>query len=422
MPPEFRLNFAELEQVQAGLGARFALLGLFPVDYGFILAEACAVWGLPPAEQGDARRSLALLKERKLIEQIAGSTPLFDVPRVVHGLAEVQLRTQAEVRAQGEARLIDYYTDVAAAHSEGRAEDVSAIADVYEAADAALTWAEQAGRLADAAVLARAISHFLYVRRMTSQYRLTLRRGLAAAQQAGRMSDQAWFQREQAVLAASLGQFAEAVSLFEASIAISRELGDDRSVAQGLYEWGRAESALDHYEAARHLMNESMDVMRELHHGVLQPATLHELAGLSIKQGLHAQAQHELEEALNAEIDRGDLAAQAGTLYELGTIAGNRGEAQPAADYLLRSLDLARRRNDRGQGGRTLAALGLIAALANDSHTATRCWLAARALLTTVQAPEAAGVERALTFHLGAPPATLPPDAARLALAEWWGT
>jgi tetratricopeptide (TPR) repeat protein len=415
---QFRLNYTEMEQAQPGLSDRFALLALFPAHYSFPPEEAAALWA---TDATSAAGSLDLLQQRRLVERGPGRDPMYAMPDVVRRLASEYLTNHPALSGPGQERLITCYAAVAAANSEGLPAHIAAITDVYDALTLALTWAEQQQRWADVSVMARALARFFYMRRMTNQYRSMLMRGIYAAQQTRRLDEQAWYLREQGSLAADSGDFDQAIQAFEQSIDICRQLGDERNEAQGLYEWGRAEAARGHYEAARHLINESMDIMRELQHGVLQPATLHDLADLSIKQGLYDQAQREMEEALNAEIDRGDLRAQAATLYQLGELAGDRGRAQQAADYYLRSLVLDRRLKDRRHGGMNLAALGLLAALGNDAPTATRCWVAALALLRGADAPEAADVDRALDRHLGAARQNLPPDAERRALAEWWG-
>src|SRR5439155_5467981 len=118
----------------------------------------------------------------------------------------------------GRTALIAYYAAFAAAHGSGRPGDLSAMADVHEAAGAALAWAEEAGRWADVSALARGLSHFYYMRRMTDEYRAMLQHGLRAAEQAGRARDKAWFLLEQGVLADESGAFAEAIDLIERSV------------------------------------------------------------------------------------------------------------------------------------------------------------------------------------------------------------
>ncbi|HMA38070.1 MAG TPA: tetratricopeptide repeat protein [Chloroflexia bacterium] len=421
MPTPFRLNFAEMDQAQPGLAQRFALLGLFPADYSIALEEASAVWSVDDPATGQVQASLDLLLARRLLDRTSDRVPLYRMPGVVRQLAEGALAAAPDLRRAGETALISYYAAFATAHGEGLPDDITAMADVYDAANTALAWAEQAGRWPAASALARGLCRFLYVRHMGNQYRDLLRRGMYAATEGRQLLDQAWFLREQGGLAAESSQWVLAADFFEQSINICRELGEERGEAQGLYEWGRMEIAQGHYETGRHLMNESMDIMRELQHGVLQPATLHELAELSVKQGHHEQAVRELQEALNAEVDRGDLAAQARTLHELGDLQANRGRSQPAVEYYLRSLTLDRQRQDRYHGGLNLTALGLQAMLASDTNTATRCWLAALALLQAEKAPEAADVDHALDRLLGVARVTLPPDVSRRALAEWWG-
>src|SRR5437773_686635 len=133
MPPRFRLNYREMEQAQPDLPRRFGLLGLFPRDYSFTWAEACALWAPMAPGPGDMWRSLELLREWRLVAQVPGTDRIYRLPSVVRELALAYLAANPEMRVLGEQRLIDYYTAFASAHNGERPEQLSRIADVYEA-------------------------------------------------------------------------------------------------------------------------------------------------------------------------------------------------------------------------------------------------------------------------------------------------
>src|SRR5438067_2289965 len=170
MPPPSRVNFTQLEQAQADLPVRFALLGVFPADYSFSWDEARALWAPAATPAANVEESLALLRRWQLVEPVPGAAAIYRLPRAIYQAAQEYLATHPDVRAQGEQRLIDYYTAFAAAHNGDSPEAISQIADVYEVAGNALTWAEQAGRWDAVIVLARALSRFFYARQMTDEY------------------------------------------------------------------------------------------------------------------------------------------------------------------------------------------------------------------------------------------------------------
>ena len=113
---QFRLNYTEMEQAQAGLSDRFALLALFPAHYSFPPEEAAALWDTDTA---GAAGSLDLLQQRRLVERGPGRDPMYAMPDVVRRLATEYLASHPDLSPPGQERLITYYAAVAAANGEG---------------------------------------------------------------------------------------------------------------------------------------------------------------------------------------------------------------------------------------------------------------------------------------------------------------
>ena len=147
--------------------------------------------------------------------------------------------------------------------------------------------------------------------------------------------------------ACSLGKYAEASRHYEQSLAIRRELGDERGVAATLNNLGIVYLYQQEYESAEPLFHEALQLFRKLGHEGAAASCLSNLAAVHNGTGAYDVAEQSAREALEIFRGAGDQLGIGAALTELGKIAMSKQEIECARSYFEESLALSRALGER---------------------------------------------------------------------------
>jgi len=172
------------------------------------------------------------------------------------------------------------------------------------------------------------------------------------------------------VLAGEQGDYASAKALLEESLAIARELEDNRGVAVSLN--ALAVNARDRGDlaAARSLFEEGLLVWRELGNARDVARLLSNLANVVKLQGDCAHARSLYEECRAIFRELGDRTGVAWSLNHQGDVARDLGDTAAARSFYEESLATFRELGDRWGIAGALADLGNLALEQRDYHAA----------------------------------------------------
>jgi predicted ATPase/transcriptional regulator with XRE-family HTH domain len=214
---------------------------------------------------------------------------------------------------------------------------------------AALAWWQSEASDAGAALrLATALYRFWHVRASLSEGREWLGRVLARDPERA-VPDTADFTQLRAralngaaVLARAQGSYAAAGSLFEESLALVRELGDEWGTANALHNLGSVALYQGDYGRATALLEDSLARWRELADPWGAATALHFLAQAAHYEGDHQRADALGEESLALFRGIGDVRGIAMALRNLASVAYARGNDKRAAVLYEECLPLYR--------------------------------------------------------------------------------
>jgi non-specific serine/threonine protein kinase len=142
--------------------------------------------------------------------------------------------------------------------------------------------------------------------------------------------------------ACQLGRYVEASKHYEESLAIRRELNDERGSAATLNNLGLVHKHQGNHEAARPLFEEALELFRKLKQDRAVAACLTNLAAVHNASGDYAAAEQKASEALETVRSIGDQLGIAASLTELGHVAMSQGQTDTAQSYFEESLALSR--------------------------------------------------------------------------------
>jgi DNA-binding CsgD family transcriptional regulator/tetratricopeptide (TPR) repeat protein len=196
------------------------------------------------------------------------------------------------------------------------------------------------------------------------------------------------------VLARHLDDYPAARSLFEQSLAASREAGDRRGTAVALHSLGRVAYVRGDLATAGALGEESLRLFRELGDRPGAAGALHSLGRVAHLRGDFAEASRRFEAGLGVYSALGDTAGMADALHGLGLNDHLLGEPAAARSRYERSLALFRAVGDRSGVAMALHSLGELATDEGD-HPAARSRLE-----QSLAAAREAGDRRRLAFAL----------------------
>ena len=212
---------------------------------------------------------------------------------------------------------------------------------------AALSWslnahaADAAGadqRAATGLRLAQALTPFWYQRGHATGARRWLERAVElASDDAG--APLAHVAHGLGVLLQQQGEDDAALPLFERSLAIWRDLGDQDHMARELNSIGITRRSLGDLDSARSSFEDSVAIARELRSDARLATALSNLGVMEIDAGNLERAMDVLHEALMLDRKRGDTWGAAITQHSLAAASLRAGQAREARDLLSAILD-----------------------------------------------------------------------------------
>jgi predicted ATPase/DNA-binding SARP family transcriptional activator len=144
-----------------------------------------------------------------------------------------------------------------------------------------------------------------------------------------------------AMAAGDLGKYAEAKQFLRESIALHQELGDRYGIALALNNLGAVEQMEGAYADAWEHFQESSDIRREVGDRFAIALVEGNLGRTAIYLKRYDQAREHLDASLALHREVGDRLGVARTLTKLGVLAMETHEAPAAKDYFLQALELA---------------------------------------------------------------------------------
>jgi tetratricopeptide (TPR) repeat protein len=188
-------------------------------------------------------------------------------------------------------------------------------------------------------------------------------------------------------LAFSQGDNKSARQFYESSMAICRELGDQKGMAGSLNNLGMVEFEEADYSKAKVQFEASLDLWRELkdHWGIAN--SFNNLGSLASTQGDFAGATRLYEESVAIWRDLGDKWGIANSLTNIGASVRDQGDLTGARPYFLESLAIQRDLGDKWGIAVSLENLAVLAVGCPDPLLAPRLWGAAAALREEIGSP-----------------------------------
>jgi predicted ATPase/DNA-binding SARP family transcriptional activator len=279
---------------------------------------------------------------------------------------------------------------------------------------AALEWAASLGGADVALRLGGALWRFWSIRGPVGEGREWLTRLLTRAGEAGGPVVRAKALASAGLLAYQQGDHTAARPLFEACLAIRRELGDPGPIARALTNL--AFVAADR-ERATALLDEALALGRAVGDKASILRTLNSLGEVARSGGDYAWAQECYAESLALCRETGERLGIAHVLHNLGLVGLARSEPARAAAQLHESLLICQELGDLGLAARCLMALAGVAGATGQAARAARLFGAAQALRAASGTDEGELNREGSRRHLAAARAALGEEAFLAALA-----
>ena len=167
-------------------------------------------------------------------------------------------------------------------------------------------------------------------------------------------------------LAVGQGDFTVARALYEESLTIARQLGNQQGIAASLNNLGNVAYNQGDYAAGRAMYEESLTIARQLGDQQRIAQALNNLGNMTSDQGDYAGARAFHEESLAIVRQLGDQQRIAHSLNNLGTVASEQGDYSVARVLYEESLTIARRLGDQVGIASSLGNLGTVASEQGD--------------------------------------------------------
>ena len=314
---------------------------------GCTVASARVVLGAAgaPGSSGDvaALEAIADLVDKSILVECAGKDgePRFRMLEVIREFGLDRLLESGEDTAARGAHLEHFASFAKLAEGELSGKNqVRTLVGVDEEHDnfrAALEWSLASGGARETELgleLAGALWYYWLIRGRLSEGRERLRRMLAAP--AGRSATRARAKAlfGEGTLAHNLGDCERARSLYEDSLAIARQLGDEPWTASSLHRIGWVDQLLGDLEEGRRKSEESLALFRKVgdRRGTMYP--LRNLGWIANSRGEYATAEQCFEEALRASREAGDSRGIGFCLTYLAWVYIHRGRLDRALELL----------------------------------------------------------------------------------------
>lgn len=180
--------------------------------------------------------------------------------------------------------------------------------------------------------------------------------------------------RGAAGLALDQGDLGSARSLSEQALALARELGEARTIAQALNGLGMAASNAGDAAAARAFYEQSLAAAREAGDDRSVGVALNNLGDAAMQMRDYASARPLLEESLAIFRRQGGISSQRVALINLAVISTRTGDTVNARKQFLESLQLVRELGSRHIGAQSFEAIVELAlAVGEVAHVARLC-------------------------------------------------
>lgn len=419
----------------------FRLLGLHPGS-GFSTWLAAALTGV---SRGRARRAVDELVAAHLIaETDSGRYRFHDLIRL-YAQERVRAEEAEPARADGIARILDWYLGVAAAgnrildpgrdrvvpvlaHPLGEGEvpfaDTPAAVLAFLDGERAnlvptVQFATRTGRDAAAWQLSYLFAGYFESRGHWVDRVAMYRCGLAAAQHLGDPATEGLMESGLGVACIAARRFAEALEHLPRALDLMRAGGDKRGEGHAHNNMATAYAELRRFEDAVQAYRRALAVHTANGHRMGTTLVLNNLGYLFAQTGETAAAAEHLRGALELARDAADSRLEAAVLHSLGQADRLAGRAEDALDHLGTALALRREIGDRRYEARTLTELGLAHLLRGDHAAALETFGAAARLAGEVgdQHVEALALANLGGTHLAAGELGQAGEQLRLALA-----
>jgi predicted ATPase/DNA-binding SARP family transcriptional activator/DNA-binding CsgD family transcriptional regulator len=176
------------------------------------------------------------------------------------------------------------------------------------------------------------------------------------------------------------GDSERAIQLYEESLALSRKVGDERSVAINLMSLGAQVRSRGDFEKATELLEEGLVLSRELGEPAVLASFLTLLGYTFVLQGDLERATAVGEEAAAILREQKHRLVLADALSNLGWAALLRGDSERATTLHAESLEITRELSDNLVRPETLEGLACAAVAKGEAERAVRLFGATRAL------------------------------------------
>ena len=347
---------------------------------GFTLQGAEAVANPPGELAVNLLDGLSSLVDQSVLQQAEGADgePRFWMLETIREYALERLGDSGEKAAVRNAHASFFLALAEAAEPQLRgsrqAQWLQRLDTEHDNVRAALAWTAQGGTVEAGLRLGAALWRFWQIRGYLAEGREFLQRLLELAEPP--RSTAAWANAWACVgrLAWAQGDFQVARELFEQSLWVHRQLGDQPGVAFSLTNLGMVAHEQGDYGAAVSLLGEGAAGFRRAGDAWGESMSLRYL-GVSVQAlGDHALARSSLEECLRLARQVGDLRIIAGGLVAIGLLAREQGDLVLARSRFAEALAINRDLGDAWGIPTALANLGAVA-LAQGDTGAARAYL-----------------------------------------------
>ena len=409
-------------------GARRLVDRLSVFRGGFDLEMAEAVCGPPDEVGGDVVERIGELVDQSLVRLDEGaSEPRFTMLETIREYAAEMLadRGDAEAIADRHAAAMLELAQLAAPELAGAAQRtwLERLEREHDNMRAALDWAIARPDPALGARLSFALWRFWQQRGYLNEARARFER-IAAQGWTLEPIDQARVDEAHGGIAYWQSDQSTATRLYDEALAIWREIGDKREIANALYNRAYADMieimegnvAAAHHTSGREKLDEALAIYRELGDSGGEGNILWGLGSLAYFTSSAETAESWYRQALELHRSAGNRTMEAWSLHMLAlSMVGKRdfGEAMQTGRHALQHFYEA---GDVSGVTLSLDDLALSALGTGDAERAGRLWGAARRLQQTTGTGLADYVEQMQQlFGVPTPKDALPPDGARAA-------
>jgi len=353
--------------------ALFRLLAVFEGGCTLEAAEAVCSAAAPDGD-GDALdvlQGLTALADKSMLragDDAAGEARVGMLETVrEYGLEQLEAAGQAEAARRAHAAYYLSLAEEAEPELRGAAqvEWLERLDAEWANLRAALEWLLRQGELTNGLRLAGALRRFWLVRGYPSEGRGWLERLLQRAEAEGvavPAMARAKALNAAGVLAWSQGDYARAVTLCEAALALYRAGDDTEGMALSLNHLGFVAADQGESSHAAALLTESLRLYRRLDDTWGIARTLGDLGVMAAQQGDFAEATRLLEESLPLRRGLGNKRGIAVALSNLGNVAVDQGDYRRATALFEESVLLARELGNKKGIALSLNSLGDVAA------------------------------------------------------------